>query len=134
MITWVGMKFKPAKSRSLVLKSGKLTNRYKFKIQGDTIPTLSDNPVKALGKWYRTELNDQASMKETQDQLRTWMNLIGKSGLTGRYKAWVYQHGVLHRIPWPLTLYDPGGGALKAPPPIFCSHAFNFGAALLCVW
>ena len=35
----------------------------------------------------------------------------------------------------PLTLYDTGGGgALKAPPPqIFCSHAFNFGAALLCV-
>ena len=33
-----------------------------------------------------------------------------------------------------LTLYDPGGGgALKVPPPIFCSHAFNFGAALLCV-
>ena len=33
-----------------------------------------------------------------------------------------------------LTLYDPGGGgALKAPPPIFCSHAFNFGAALLCI-
>ena len=27
-----------------------------------------------------------------------------------------------------------GGGALKAPPPpIFCSFAFNFGAALLCV-
>ena len=33
-----------------------------------------------------------------------------------------------------LTLYDPGGGgALKAPTPIFCSHAFNFGATLLCV-
>ena len=35
-----------------------------------------------------------------------------------------------------LTLYDPGGGgALKAPPPLrfFCSHAFNFGAVLLCV-
>ena len=35
-----------------------------------------------------------------------------------------------------LTLYDPGGGggAFKAPPPpIFCSHAFNFGATLLCV-
>ena len=33
-----------------------------------------------------------------------------------------------------LTLYDPRG-ALKAPPPppIFCPHAFNFGAALLCV-
>ena len=26
-----------------------------------------------------------------------------------------------------------GGGLLKPSPPIFCSHAFNFGAALLCV-
>ena len=34
----------------------------------------------------------------------------------------------------PLTLYDPGGGGFKSPPPpIFCSHAFNIGAALLCV-
>ena len=34
-----------------------------------------------------------------------------------------------------LTLYDPGGGGFKSPPPppIFCSHAFNFRAALLCV-
>ena len=29
-----------------------------------------------------------------------------------------------------LTLYDPGGGFKSPPPPpIFCSHAFNFGAA-----
>ena len=36
-----------------------------------------------------------------------------------------------------LTLYDPGGGGgglLKPPLPlIFCSHAFNFRAVLLCV-
>ena len=35
-----------------------------------------------------------------------------------------------------ITPTRSGGGALKAlkaPPPIFCSHAFNFGAALLCV-
>ena len=31
-----------------------------------------------------------------------------------------------------LTLFDPWG-VLKAPRPIFCSHAFNFGDALLCV-
>ena len=42
---------------------------------------------------------------------------------------WVHIVSVLSS----LTLYDLGGGALKAPPPIFCSHAFNFGAALLCV-
>ena len=27
-----------------------------------------------------------------------------------------------------LTLYDPGGGALNPPPPIFCPRAFNIGA------
>ena len=34
-----------------------------------------------------------------------------------------------------LTLYDPagGGGFKSSPPPNFCSHAFNFGATLLCV-
>ena len=41
------------------------------------------------------------------------------------------EFGILGKFP--LTLYDPGGGALKVPPPIFCSHAFNIGAALLCV-
>ena len=34
---------------------------------------------------------------------------------------------------WLNPIRSGGGGALKAPPPIFCSHAFNFGAALLCV-
>ena len=39
-------------------------------------------------------------------------------------------------VPLCLTIYGRGGGreALKAlPPPIFCPHAFNFGATLLCV-
>ena len=42
--------------------------------------------------------------------------------------AWYKELSVL------LTLYDPGGGGgFKSPPPIICSLAFNFGAALLCV-
>ena len=33
-----------------------------------------------------------------------------------------------------LTLYHPGVGGFKSPPPpIICPHAFNFGAALMCV-
>ena len=32
-----------------------------------------------------------------------------------------------------LTLYNPGGTLKAPPPPIFCPHAFNFGATLLCV-
>ena len=44
-----------------------------------------------------------------------------------------------YRFAFPcLTLYDPGGGGgggfkSPPPPPIFCTHAFNLRAALLCV-
>ena len=34
------------------------------------------------------------------------MNLIGNSGLPGRYKTWIYYHAVLPRIVWPLMVYD----------------------------
>ncbi|KAK0140745.1 hypothetical protein N1851_022261 [Merluccius polli] len=43
------MKFKPKKSRSLVIRSGKVTNRFQLQIQGETIPSIEENPIKCLG-------------------------------------------------------------------------------------
>ena len=35
------------------------------------------------------------------------MKLLDKSGLPGKYKAaWIYQHGILPRLLWPLLVYD----------------------------
>ena len=34
------------------------------------------------------------------------MKDVDKSGLPGRFKAWIFQHGVLPRILWPLMLYE----------------------------
>ena len=34
------------------------------------------------------------------------MGKIDKSGLPGRFKAWLYQHAALPRIMWPLTVYS----------------------------
>ena len=31
---------------------------------------------------------------------------IDKSGLPGKFKAWLYQHAILPRILWPLMLYE----------------------------
>ena len=42
--------FKPAKSRSLVVKKGKVTDRFRFNIEGSMIPSVSEKPVKSLGK------------------------------------------------------------------------------------
>ena len=98
IITWARMKFKAPKSCSLVVKQGKVTNRYRFKINDEAIPSLSENPVKALGKWYRPELNDQQSIKKARAQLESWLSATNKNSLPGRYKMWIYQHGILPRI------------------------------------
>lgn len=47
LIRWARMEFKPAKSRSLVLKKGKVTDRFQFSIKGAKIPSLSEQPVKS---------------------------------------------------------------------------------------
>merc|ERR1711894_263325 len=41
LISWARMRFKPAKSRSLVLQKGKVQERSRFKVGGQVIPTMS---------------------------------------------------------------------------------------------
>ncbi|KAK0137644.1 hypothetical protein N1851_026134 [Merluccius polli] len=69
-------------------------------------PTVQEKPVKSLGKWYRANLNEKASVKEMLIQAETWMTSLEKSGLPGKYKAWGYQHGVFPRLLWPLLVYE----------------------------
>ena len=108
MIDWARMEFKPAKSRSLVVKRGKLQKHVKFKIKDQVIPTVTENPVNSLDKWFSEALNDQDSIKEMTKQAEEWMNSIEleKSGLPGKLKAWCYQYGVLPRLLWPLLMYE----------------------------
>ncbi|CAG2244419.1 unnamed protein product [Mytilus edulis] len=39
-------------------------------------------------------------------QTGKWMDIIDKSGLPGKYKAWCYQHGILQKITWPLLMNE----------------------------
>ena len=106
VVTWARMEFKPKKSRSMVIKKGKITDRFKLKVQGEEIPSILSNPIKCLGKWYDETLGDTANKRKTEVQLMEWLNKIEKSGLPGKYKAWIYQHGLLPRVMWMLTLYE----------------------------
>ncbi|XP_052237971.1 uncharacterized protein LOC127849292 [Dreissena polymorpha] len=57
--TWARMRFKPGKSRSLVVsRKGKVTSQFKLCIQGEEIPSLEDKPIKCLGKWFDSSLRD----------------------------------------------------------------------------
>lgn len=52
---WAWMEFKPEKSRSLVLRKGRVQDRFRFKIKDAIIPMVKERSVKSWGKWYRAD-------------------------------------------------------------------------------
>ena len=52
------MKFNAKKSRSMVLKRGKQEARFRFKLDGDVIPTVTEQPIKWLGKVFNESCKD----------------------------------------------------------------------------
>ena len=46
------MSFKPKKFRSIVIKKGQVQKNIKFQIGAEQIPTVNEEPIKCLGKWY----------------------------------------------------------------------------------
>ncbi|KAJ3601767.1 hypothetical protein NHX12_032733 [Muraenolepis orangiensis] len=104
LVEWARMRFKPAKSRSMVRK-GKVVDKFRFNIADTAIPSISEKPVKSLGKVFDCSLRDTTSIQSTCTELDGWLKSVDKSGLPGKLKAWVYQHGILPRILWPLLVY-----------------------------
>ena len=104
--TWARMKFKPKKSRSLIIKKGQPTKKFNLKVQGEDIPSLMDSPIKCLGKWYDATLSDGENSKHIKSQLNHGLKAIDHTGLPGKFKAWLFQNGLLPRLMWPLMLYE----------------------------
>ena len=106
LTSWARMKFKPAKSRYMVIKNGRLTTRFRLGIQDDDIPSIEGNLIKCLGKWYDDTLQDVNNSKRVEEQVKDGLKNIDRSGLPGKFKAWLFQHGLLPRLTWPLMLYE----------------------------
>ena len=103
---WARMSFKPGKSRSLVLLKGVLQQKQSLTIENFRIPTISEKPVKCLGKIYDNSLKDVAQIKEASKQLQLWLEQINKCLLPGRFKVWCYQFVLLPKLMWPLLVYE----------------------------
>lgn len=63
VITWARMNFKPTKSRSLVLRKGKVADQFRFSSGGTKIPSITEKPIKSLGKVFNSSLNDTESIR-----------------------------------------------------------------------
>lgn len=76
MATWGRMKFKPTKSSSMVIRKGKLTNRFKSHVQEEVIPLIAENPIKCLGKRFDDSLTDRNNIASTEKQTEEWLRRI----------------------------------------------------------
>ena len=105
LISWSRMKFKAKKSRSVTLVRGR-QKQQRFTIAGEQMPTVKDQPVKSLGRWYEGTLSDRsrgiAIMRQAEEGLRA----IDKTKLPGKYKIWCLQFALYPRLAWPLTMYE----------------------------
>lgn len=100
------MKFKPSKSRIMVIRNWKMTSKFQLQVQGEVIPSNEEVPVKCLEKWYVPFLNDRSSVSRTKRQVEEWLRKIECSGLPGKFKARLFQHSLLPRLKWLLTIYE----------------------------
>ena len=101
-----GMKFKPKKSRSLSIRRGKVDEAVKFTIADQPIPTVTDEPVKSLGRWYDDSLKDTKRGHETKQMAEEGLHKINQCGLPGKLKVWCLQFMLIPKLLWPLLIYD----------------------------
>lgn len=81
-------------------------DKFCFRLGEDLIPSVTEKTVKSLGKVFSCSLKDTDSIKATISDLERWLRTVDKSGIPGKFKAWIYQHGILPRILWPLLIYE----------------------------
>ena len=79
LVSWARMEINPAKSRTLVLEKGRVLNsniEVAFQAEQQPIPTVSEQPVKSLGKCFIEALNDKSSTEDTIKQDVEWMERV----------------------------------------------------------
>jgi len=119
--SWARMKFKAVKSRSLIIKKGKTTDRFVLRIQNEEIPPITKNPIKCLGKWFDAVLADKDNLKKLENQVEDGLKKIYRSNLPGKFKAWLYQHALLPRLIWPMMLYEVPSSTIEALERMYCT-------------
>lgn len=69
LISMARMSFKPSKSRAMVLKKRKVTDKFWFLLDGTEIPSITERPVKSLGKVSDQSLRDSDAIQTTIKEL-----------------------------------------------------------------
>ena len=73
LVAWARMKFKSAKSWLFVMKKRKTADNFHFSLSGTTISTLSECPMKNLGKIFNSKLRDTDAVQVVVSWLVVWV-------------------------------------------------------------
>ena len=92
--SWGRMKFKVVKSRSLVIKKGQTTERFKLYVWKEKILSIMASPIKCLGNWFDASLHDRDNVRKLERQVEDSLSCR----LPEKFKAWLYQHALLPRL------------------------------------
>ena len=104
-LQWAGLEVKAEKCRSLVVIKGEVSKKTPV-IDGKPVTSITEKPVKYLGKTYNSTLTEREQIEETVNDLKRSLRKIEKCKVPGSYKAWMLQHMLLPRLLWPLTIYN----------------------------
>lgn len=74
------MKFKPSKSRNISIVKGKLTEQ-RFYINQEPIPSVSEEPIKRLGRWYNSKVKESDQIYQMRQGLNKDLETIDRSML-----------------------------------------------------
>lgn len=99
------VKIKPSKSRSISIIKGKPSD-HRFHIGEEPIPTVSEKPVKSLGRWYDASLKDKEQVEQLRKEVASGLENIDRTLLPGKLKLWCMRYGLLPRLLLPPTLYE----------------------------
>ena len=104
-LEWSRMKFKAKKSRSLTYIKGR-QKEIRYTVGGENIPTVKEEPVKSLGRWYKGTVTDRSQGIEVQKVAEAGIQSIDKTALPGKFKCWCCQFGLFPRLIWPMVIYE----------------------------
>ncbi|KAK3755810.1 hypothetical protein RRG08_010413 [Elysia crispata] len=106
LMAWCRIKFKPKKSRSLPVRKSKIDETTIFTVASQQIPTVSQEIVKSLGRWYDSFLKDIKRRLETVELATEGLLAINRCGLQGKLKVYCLQFMLIPKLLCPLLVYE----------------------------
>ncbi|ROI52205.1 hypothetical protein DPX16_3475 [Anabarilius grahami] len=114
------MKIKPSKSRSISIIKGKLSD-HRFHIGEEPIPTVSEKPVKSLGRCYDASLKDKEQVEQLRKEVASGLEKIDRTLLPGKLKLWCMQSISVPKSDWMIRLLDSNDPFVAQAAPILAT-------------